>query len=630
MVTRVRSSASQLSTAGALAFDLIGACLLAALVAFVSAGLPLSAAPAAEAANVFDIACASGGAPFARLVPLQLNRSALVRASFTTEPPFAIFEFHATKSNLHSAQITRALVESRVAPHCANERDLGITFAPNPKAYDIIEQTHDAMRPENVSSVVDRMRIENVGEVGHREIAFMEARQQAFLIAHPSARSFDPLFTSKRVIGAVVFLLDGHILWATKERPHLYRFTGTGYERQTVDVSLITRENINTDDVQRDLVRRFGANLPPGPTAGSRIELHAAPAFENGGPDCVEYKSHFDIKECFDKGSAVLIVASSAPKPEWRFHPLKVIGAIVYPRSDRTEAYIRRWDDALDEYVNSGYGIGAPDICRTCLWEPDVQATIAKAMERAFHPIVDLNPLPYANATYPRILSHEQAAQLLQRFPDTCSGFVAKVSAKEAPNADRGFTPPIPAIGCVADGVVRLWSWYATDDGVSFVMLGVLPENTPQVYVNAYLASYTGFETRRVSFARVEAQDTTGMAAAAEAHRRKEEQAKAAHAQEAVRSRRALIKKLATYVLPVLSVLFALLLIVFLLRLRAALRRARRRREYRVAVSAREDDLAEITAMKSDLVARISVYEAVRRKYMTRIAEILSKRELPR
>jgi hypothetical protein len=118
--------------------------------------------------------------------------------------------------------------------------------------------------------------------------------------------------------------------------------------------------------------------------------------------------------------------------------------------------------------------------------------------------------------------------------------------------------------------------------------------------------------------------------AAAEAHRRQEEQAKAAHSQEVVRSRRALIGKLVIYVLPVLSVLFVLLLIGFLLRLRAEFRLARRRREHRVAVSARQDDLAEITAMKSDLVARISVYEAVRRKYMTRIAEILSKRELPR
>jgi hypothetical protein len=643
------------------AFDLRRACQLAAAMIFVGAGT-LSAAPTSEAANVFDIACASGGPAFARLVPLQLNRSALVRASFTQEPPFAIFEFHATKTNLHthkySVQISKALVESRVAPHCVNERESGITFAPNPKAYDVIERTHDAMRPANVSAVVDRMRVENIGTFGHDEIAFMEARQQAFLITASNAKRYDAAFTLGRVIGAIVFILDGHLLYATRERPHLYRWDGREYEWEIVDVSFVTRDNINSDAVQRRLIGKLGVNLPlprsisssamdkldafsdglpppmisasgAGESSGASdpkvIELHPSPAFENGGRDCVEYKTHFDVKECFDKGSALLLVAPSAPKPERRFNPLKVIGAIVYPRRDAREALIVRWDDALDEYVDTAYGQGAPDICRTCLWEPQIQTAIRSAMEPAFHPIVDLNPLPYSTNTYPSFMSHEQAAQLLQRFPDTCSGLVAEVPAKEAPNADRGFTPPIPAIGCVADGVIRLWSWHADDDGVSFVMLGVLPQNTPQLYLNAYLASYTDFETRRVSFARVKAQDTVGMAAAAEARRKKEEQERAARAEAAATSRRATVRKLLMFALPILSVLFFVLLILLLLRMRAEFARAKRRREQRVAVASREGDLAEIATMRTDLAERISVVEAVRRRYMKRIAEIRHK-----
>jgi hypothetical protein len=643
------------------AFDLKRAGQLAAALILVGGGT-LTAAPASEAGNVFDIACASGGPAFARLVPLQLNRSALVRASFTKEPPFAIFEFRATKTNLHthkhSVLINKALVESRVAPHCVNERESGITFAPNPKAYDVIERTHDAMRPSNVSPVVDRMRIENIGTFGHDEIAFMEARQQAFVIAASNAKRYDAAFTSKRVIGAIVFILDGHLLHATRESPRLYRWDRREYEEEIVDVSFVTRDNINSDEVQRRLVGKLGVNLPlprsisssameqsdalsdglpppmisasgAGESSGASdpkvIELHPSPAFENGGRDCAEYKTHFAIKECFDKGSALLLVAPSAPKPDWRFNPLKVIGAIVYPRRDAREALIVRWDNALEEYVDTAYGQGAPSICRTCLWEPQIQASIRRAMEPAFHPIVDRDPLPYSTNTYPKIMSHEQAAQLLQRLPDTCSGLVAEVPAKDAPNADRGFTPPIPAIGCVADGVIRLWSWYADDDDVSFVMLGVLPQNTPQLYLNAYLASYTDFETRRVSFARVKAQDTAGMAAAAEARRKQEEQQRVARAEAAATSRRATVRKVLTFALPVLSVLFFVLLILLLLRMRAEFLRAKRRREQRVAVATRERDLGEIASMRADLEERISVIEGVRRRYMKRIAEIRHK-----
>jgi hypothetical protein len=620
------------------------------LIALAPAGL--SAAPPAEAANVFDLACDATGPSFARFVPIQLNRSALVRASFTKEPPFAILNFHATKSNVPSIML--ALKANDMLP-CSHD---GFRYRPNPKAYDVIERTHDAMRPANVSPVVDRMRAENIESFGHNEIAFMEARQQAFLITASNAKRYDAAFTSARVIGAIVFILNGHLLYATSESPHLYQWDGREYERKIVDVSFVTRENLNSDAVQRRLIGILGANLPlpksipssaintpdalsdglppsmisaSGAGEGSAvsdpklIELHPSPAFERGSRNCAAFKTYWDIKECFDNGSALLLVGPNAPKPDSRFYPLKVIGAIVYPYRDAREALIVRWDDALDEYIDTGYGQGAPDICRTCLWEPRIQSSIRSAMEPAFHPIVDLSPLPYETDAYPRIMSHEQAAQLLQRFPNTCSGLVAEVPAKEAPNADSGFTPPIPAIGCVADGVIRLWSWYADDDGVSFVMLGVLPENTPQLYLNAYLASYTGFETRRVSFTRVETHDTAGMAAAAEARRKQEEQERTARAEAAATSRRATVRKVLTFALPILSVLFFLLLVLFLLRMRAEFRRAKRRREHRVAVASRERDLAEIATMHADLAERTNVFEAVRRRYMRRIAEIRQK-----
>jgi hypothetical protein len=537
---------------------------LAGLTALLLLATPPAHATATfDPADVFEISC--GSTPLAHFVPLQGYRSALVEYAFTKRPPFATFAFHGSKANM-LANWTQLV--DRMKEHGIGECASGaLTYRQHDKAYDIIERTHEAMRPAGVRKTVDHMPVDTLVNFNHAEMAFMEARGQAFLMDAANAENYDPAFSSRRVIGAVLFVLEGHILRAKKETPRLYRWTGTAYSYDTASVSFVTRENLASEPIRARLLGMLGANLPLPKTipssaasvaapsawsAASRaaplpppmisasaedptysaetavdatpnatgIELRTSPRFVSGGRDCAQYKTYLDLQACFDNGSAILLSSPAAKQTDTGFSPA-VLGAIVYPRADWREAVVVRWDALLDEYVDAGYTENGPadGICRTCLWNPHIQAKIRQAVAPTFLAVRQLNTLDYVTEDYPFSMRHEGAARLLQRFPDDCTGLVAQ---GEDAFADEGFTPPISAVACRAAGVTRLWAYESTDDGPNYGLFYVIEDGTPERYFNARVAAALGID-RHTRFSSVRPDDTEGAAAAAEARRQQEE-----------------------------------------------------------------------------------------------------------
>jgi hypothetical protein len=648
-------------------FDLSRLAGLAATALLLLAAPPAHAASTFEPADVYVISC--GSTPLAHFVPLQANRSALIEYAFTKQRPFATFAFHGSKANMlaHWTQLVDRMKERGIG-ECASGP---LTYRQHDKAYDIIERTHEAMRPAGVRKTVDHMPVDTLVKFNHAEMAFMEARGQAFLVYAANAEKYDPAFSSRRVIGAILFVLEGHILWAKKEKPRLYRWTGTAYSHDTASVSFVTRENVASEPIRARLRGILGANLPlpktipssaasvAAPSAwrgfsraatlpppmisasaeapadddlapageapdASAIELLTSPNFATGGRGCAAYTTYWDLKSCFENGSAILLSSRAAKQVDARFSPA-VLGAIVYPRVSSREAVVVRWDELLDEYVDAGFAENGPAdrICRTCLWDPHIQAKLRQAVAPTFVALRDLNTLDYVTEDYPFSMGHDGAARLLQRFASACTGLVPEGASAFA---DTGFAPPISAVLCRAAGVTRLWTYESTDDGPGYGLIAVIEDGTPEPYFSARIAVALGVE-RRTRFRSVRPEDSAGALAAAEARRQEEEQEKAARKRAFVDRGREVVRVLRTYVLPPLLVVIVLLAVVLLLRLRVVLRRRRRRRAYTVAVAQRQDELAEMNAMKADLTERFHAEEGIRQRYRKRIAEIVPRKE---
>lgn len=630
------------------ASDLYRAGVAAGLIAL--AALPIRAGALFAPADVFEISC--GSAPIAQLVPIQANRTGLIEVAFTPRAPFATFEFHGSKANMLSnwSQIIEQIKSHGAAGNCASN---GFTYTRHPKASDIMERTLDAMRPADVSPAVDRMRAENIVDFTHRDMEFMEARQQAVLIDAADAKKYDRSFSSRRVIGAILFILDGHFLYAKRERPHLYKWIGREYSQEPIDVSFVTRENISSAAIRARLLGKLGANLPlpktipasaalvggavtsqlglretslPPPmisasgegateprqpavsdgAGASGIELRTHPNFEGERTNCSKYVTHWDVQDCYEKGSAILLASPAAKQVDRRGSEAYVIGALVYPRADWDKAVVVRWDELLDEYVDAGYKEKSPAdwICRTCLWEPHIQAGIRRALQPNFTAVRDLNTLHYVTRDFPFSMDHEGAAQLLQKFPSDCVGLVPEgVDAF----ADKGFTPPISALACQATDVRRVWAYQFSDDGPSWGLMVIIEPDTPELYVNARIAATVQDDiSRRIRFKEVHAVDTQGAAAAAEARRQQDERerlAKKAAIDQAIdRGARGAVK-VGTWLVVIAIPVMVVIAVLSVKYMRA---RRRRRAARRAAIAHAQSEYRTIDELAAEAEARVA------------------------
>lgn len=562
-------------------------------------------------ADVWDIQC---DLAVAQLVPLQANRTILVTSDFMKPQrfPFATFEFHATEANVRAnwpAIIEQVRLQG-VLRGCTPQQ---LTFVSARGSYNDLARTLDARRPAGVSSNVDFSNGVHQFPFTHADMQFAESRAQAFLIEAPEARKYDPQFgAARRVMGAVVFLLyPGHLLRSEREKPYLYVWKGTEYDFDK-ELPYVTRENLTTPSIQARLRGELGANLPlpsaipsrnttttatthgeseaPAqgtggttfstlatydPASDRSIELIVEPArFRTAGQRCSAFRTHEEMRRCFDAGAAILLASPAAKQYDYGYaDDMHVMGAVVYKYGEAREALIARWDSVLEEYVDTGYGdTNNPDnrICRECLWSPIVQANIRHHIAANFSGLPEIDLTAYTTPEFKYHLTHDEAATILARNPSACAGLFTDVQPQGW--FDEGFDPYLAGFVCDTGDLRRIWKWIP-ETGARYEIKGVIwKSKTEERYAAALLRQALefpptvrlDFRTRVVDKAAA-AQAAAQTAAAEEAHQRARD------------ARIARIKRyVAVYGGGAAAVITPLALLIFFLR--ASQARARRRR----------------------------------------------------
>lgn len=553
-------------------------------------------------ANVWDIQC---DLAVAQLVPVQANRTILVTSDFMKPQrfPFATFEFHATEANVRAnwpAIIEQVRLQG-VLRGCTPQQ---LTFVSARSSYNDLARTLDSRLPAGVSSNVDFSNYVHQFPFTHADMQFAESRSQAFLIEAPDARKYDPHFgAARRVMGAVVFLLyPGHLLRSEREKPYLYVWEGTEYDFDK-ELPYVTRENLTTPSIQARLRGELGANLPlpsaiPSPNTTTTvttvkggttfstlvtydpdsdrsIELIVEPAqFRTAGKRCSAFRTHEEMRRCFDAGGAILLASQAAKQYDYEYADgMHVMGAVVYKYGEAREALIARWDSILEEYVDTGYGdVNDPDnrICRECLWSPIVQANIRHHIEENFSGSPEIDLTAYTTFEFKYHLTHDEAAAILARNPSSCAGLFTDVQPQGW--FDDGFHPYLAGFICDTGDLRRIWKWMP-ETGARYEIKGVIwKSKTQERYAAALLRQALGFPpTVRLDF-------RTGVVDKAAAARAAAQTAAAEEAHQRARDARiARIKRyVAVYGGGAAAVITPLaLLIIFV---RATQARARRRR----------------------------------------------------
>ncbi|MEO8382580.1 MAG: hypothetical protein ABI779_23165 [Acidobacteriota bacterium] len=573
-------------------------------------------------ADVWDIQC---DLAVAQLVPVQANRTILVTSDFMKPQrfPFATFEFHATEANVRAnwpAIIEQVRLQG-VLRGCTPQQ---LTFVSARGSYNDLARTLDARRPAGVSSNVDFSNWEHQFPFTHADMQFAESRSQAFLIEAPDARKYDPHFgAARRVMGAVVFLLyPGHLLRSEREKPYLYVWKGTEYDFDK-ELPYVTRENLTMPSIQARLRGELGANLPlpqaipspntittattPGeseapaqgkggttfstlatydPDSDRSIELIVEPArFRTAGKRCSAFRTHEEMRRCFDAGAAILLASPAAKQYDYGYaDDMHVMGAVVYKYGEAREALIARWDSILEEYVDTGYGdTNHPDnrICRECLWSPNVQANIRYHIEANFSGLPEIDLTAYTTPEFKYHLTHDEAAAILARNPSSCAGLFTDIEPQGW--FDEGFHPYLAGFICDTGDLRRIWKWIP-ETAAGYEIRGVIwKSKTEERYAAALLRHALAFRpTARLDIRTqlVDKAATARVAAQTDA---------AAEADQRARDARiARIKRyVAVYGGGAAAVIAPLALLIFFLR--ASQARARRRR---IAVVQEELDIA--------------------------------------
>jgi hypothetical protein len=522
-LARREPHADEAGVRGTAAFDLL-ARVAALFSLFVLSVFPLRAVETRLGrADVFVIKC--GDQRVAQVVPVQAGRCALVTAS-QQRFPFALFLFHATDPNVRAnwpllwEQIRMQGLTGQCGP-----RDFTITA--DRDAAQTVAAVLSSRRPEGVSDAPDVASAVNRRTLSHLDMDFAVSRGQAFLVDAPDATRYDPAFEDRRVAGAIVFLLyPGGLIHSEVERPYLYIWDGQQYSFAQ-EFAYASRQNAgdgSTIAFARERIGKLAASLAASlsPVSGDPSlfydQLAVFDAYTDrplmviagrnfsGRRSCAGFKTHADLEQCYRQGTALLLVSPAAQQYDRDFPvaptstggvaaDLRVMGAVVYPWIDPRDVVVVKWDAILREYVDLGfYDYRWDKGCRSCVWQwPDETSNRIKSeIASNFSPVPEPDLVPYTTAELKYHLSHDEAAALLHRYPQTCIGLFTDVEPEGWFDGD--FSPYLAGFYCDVGPLRRVWKWIP-DTAQTYEIAGtyVIP-TTDDRHAAALLRRFLGFD----------------------------------------------------------------------------------------------------------------------------------------
>lgn len=171
------------------------------------------------------------------------------------------------------------------------------------------------------------------------------------------------------------------------------------------------------------------------------------------------------------------------------------MGAVVYPRIDTRDVVVVKWDAILREYVDLGFHDFRWDKgCRSCIWQwpEETSNSITRELGSNFSPVPEPDLVPYTTAELKYHLSHDEAAALLQRYPQTCFGLFTDVQPQGW--FDDDFSPYFAGFYCDVGPLRRVWKWIP-ETGASYEIAGtyVIP-TTDERHAAALLRRFLGFD----------------------------------------------------------------------------------------------------------------------------------------
>jgi hypothetical protein len=518
-------------------------------------------------AEVFVIKC--GDQRVAQVVPVQAGRCSLVTAS-QQRFPFALFHFHATDPNVRAnwPLLWEQIRMQGLAGQCG-PRDF--TIASDRDAAETVATVLSSRRPDGVSDAPDVASEINRRTLSHDDMDFAVSRGQAFLVGAPDATRYDPGFEDGRVAGAIVFLLyPGGLIHSEVERPYLYIWDGQQYSFAE-EFKYASRQNVrdgSTIAFARSRIAELAESLATSlnPVSGDPTLFYDQLAFFDAHTDrplmviagrnfsgrrsCAGFKTHADVEQCYRQGTALLLVSPAAQQYDRDFPvaasstggvaaDLRVMGAVVYPWIDPRDVVVVKWDAILREYVDLGfYDYRWDKGCRPCIgqWPEENINRIKSEIASNFSPVAEPDLVPYTTAELKYHLSHDEAAALLQRYPQTCFGLFTDVQPQGW--FDEDFSPYLAGFYCDVGPLRRVWKWIP-ETGASYEIAGtyVIP-TTDDRHAAALLRRFLGFDpTVRLDVVKSPVDKVAAQRAATAAEQAAEKDRRAA-AEEAGRVRR--------------------------------------------------------------------------------------------